>query len=174
MALQTKTINGSTSSSNWTYKIEVIENSIDDDNMTSNVTMNLYLGRAPGTATTYFAGTATNNYNCGGQTYSESLYHNEQNLQPGDYRLIGTHTFNVSNTGSPTTINISASMSTSNFTPNSASASGTMDLTEIIQGIFRLGVNGVWKQATPYLRVNGSWKKCKAYLRNSESWKKGV
>ena len=160
MALQTKTINGSTSSGNWTYKIEVTENSIDEDNMTSSVTMTLYLGRAPGTSTTYFGGTLTNNYNCGGQTYSESHYQYENNISAGQFRQIGTHTFTVSNTGSPTTISISASMSTGDFTPSSASASGSMDLTEIIQGIFRLGVNGSWKKATPYLRVNGSWKKC--------------
>ena len=174
MALQTKTIDGSTSSVNWRYKIEVIENSIDEDNMTSNITMRLYLGRAPGTSTTYFADDITNNYNCGGQTFTETYYHNEQNVVAGEYRLIGSHTFNVSNTGSPTTINISSSMSAPLMTPGSASASGTMTLTEIIQGIFRLRVSGAWKKATPYLRVNGAWKKCKAYLRDSGSWKKGV
>lgn len=174
MALQTKTIYGSTSSANWTYKIEVIENSIDEDNLTSNITMRLYLGRAPGTSTTFFGGDLTNSYNCGGETFSETSYHYESNIVAGEYRLIGSHTFNVSNTGSPTTINISASMSTSQFTPSSASASGTMTLTEIIQGIFRLRVSGAWKKATPYLRVNGAWKKCKAYLRDSGSWKKGV
>ncbi len=174
MALQTQTIYGSTSSSNWTYKIEVDENSIDEDNLTSNITMRLYLGRASGTSQTWFGGTLTSNYNCGGQTYSESGYHYEPSVVAGNYYLIGTHTFNVSNSGSPTTINISASMYTNEFTPSSASASGTMTLTEIIQGIFRLGKSSQWKNATAYLGVNGQWKKCKVYLGVNGTWKKGI
>lgn len=174
MSLQTKTINGVTSGANWSYKIEVIENSTDEDTMTSSVTMNLYLGRKVGTTTSYFGGDITNNYNCGGIVYSETSYHLEQNITAGEYRLIGSHTFTVSNTGTPTTINISSSMSTNDFTPNSASASGSMDLTEIIQGIFRLGNNSQWKKATAYLGVNGVWKKCKAYIGINGNWKKGV
>ena len=173
MALQTKTIYGSTSSSLWTYKIEIDENSIDEDNLTSSVTMRVYLGRSINASSTYFGGTLTNNFNCDGQTFSESHYQYE-NISPGEYKQIGSHTFTVSNTGSPTTINVSASMSTGDFSPSSASASGTMTLTEIIQGIFRLMINGVWKKATPYIRVNGVWKKAKAYLGVNGSWKKGV
>ena len=40
-----------------------------------------------------------------------------------------TFTFTVPNTGNPTTITISSSMSSNNFTPSSCSASGTMQLT---------------------------------------------
>ena len=170
MALQTKTIYGSTSSSNWTYKIELIENSIDENNLTSNITMKLYLGRASGASQTWFGGNLTSYYNCGGQTYSETGYHTEGTVLPGQYYLIGTHTFNVYNTGSPTTINVSASMSTSEFTPSSASASGTMTLTEIIQGIFRLGNSSQWKNAVAYLGVNNQWKKCKVYFGDNNSW----
>lgn len=56
----------------------------------------------------------------------------------------------------------------------SATASGSADLPVIETSTLRLGVNGVWKKATPYLGVNGVWKKCKAYLGVNNSWKKGV
>lgn len=174
MALQTKTIYGTTDNAGWTYKMEIDENSINEDNLTSNITMRLYIGRASGYSTSWFGDDITMNYNCGGNTYSTTLARYETNITPGSYRLIGSHTFNVSNEESPTTINVSSSISASTMSPHSASASGTMTLTEIIQGIFRLRVAGVWKKATPYLRVNGAWKKCKAYFRDSGSWKKGV
>ena len=174
MALQTKTIDGTTDNAGWNYKMEIEENSIDEDNLTSNITMRLYIGRAYGYKTSFFGDDITMNYNCGGNIFSITITRYESNIVAGEYRLIGSHTFNVSNTESPTTINISSSISAPEMVPHSASASGTMTLTEIIQGILRLRVNGVWKKATPYLRVNGAWGKCKAYLRDSGSWKKGV
>ena len=171
MALQTKTIYGTTDNAGWTFKMEIVENSINEDNLTSNVTMRLYIGRASGYSTSYFGDDITKNYSCGGLTYSETNSYYETNITPGSYRLIGSHTFNVSNTGSPTTINVSATATAPLMTPHSCSASGTMTLTEIIQGIFRIYKNSEWKKATPYLRVSGAWKK---YIRNNGSWKKGV
>ena len=53
-------------------------------------------------------------------------------------------------------------------------ASGSANLPVIETSTLRLGVNGSWKKATPYLAVNGQWVKCKAYTRVNNSWKKGV
>ena len=71
----------------------------------------------------------------------------------------------------------SCSMSASMNFPNwgwSNTATGSADLPVIETSTLRLGVNNVWKKATPYLGVNGVWKKCKAYLGVNNSWKKGV
>lgn len=173
MALQTKIFNGTTGSSYWTWKIEVIEQSIDEDNNTSLITIKSYLGRKSTAGSSYFAGTATFNYGAGGQTYSESKSFNTTNVGAGAFVLVGSHNFNVVHTTEPITITASGSMSNATFSPTTASASGSMTLTEIVQGIFRLG-DTTWKKATAYLGVNGVWKKCKAYLGVNGSWKKGV
>ena len=173
MALQTKTFIGTTSSPTlWTWKIEVIENSINEDNNTSSVTVNNYLGRVPSSGS-YFSGSATMSYSAGGQNFGENKSYGETTIGAGQYVLMGSHTFTIEHTSEPMNIGASGSMSNATFNPNTASADGTMTLTEIIQGILRLRVNGAWKKATAYLRVNGTWKKCKAYLRLGNAWKKG-
>lgn len=71
-------------------------------------------------------------------------------------------------------INTSAVFSSAGSWGWSGTASGSADLPIIETSTLRLGVNNVWKKATPYLGVNGVWKKCKAYLGVNNSWKKGV
>ena len=37
-----------------------------------------------------------------------------------------------------------------------------------------LRVNGVWKDAVPYVRINGAWKEAVPYIRINNTWKEGI
>ena len=171
MALQTKEFIGSTSSSLWTYKIVVTENSVDEDNETSSITVENFIGR--GSSSSYFMGTLYVTYSAGGQTYTEEKYISSGTIGAGSYFSLGSLTFSIPHTEDRTTISVSGSMSTSQFNPSSGSASGEITLTEIEKGRLRIGVNNEYKKAIPYLGVNGVWKKCKAYIGVNNTWKKG-
>lgn len=131
MAIQTKTIIGSTGNSNWTWKMEIIENSYSIENNTSSITVNSYLGRASSQG--YFGGTASLNITCNGVSRSTS--------KPFDYPtyingrawlLVQSETFTVAhNDDGSKTISVSSSLSTGDFSPYNASASGSMTLTTI-------------------------------------------
>lgn len=131
MALQTKTITGSTNNSNWTWKMEVIENSTNISSNTSSITINSYLGRA--SSSSYFGGTATVSINCNGDARSSSkIFPYPTNVSGGGWVLAQSETFTVQhNEDGSKTINVSSSMSTSDFTPSSSSASGSITLTTI-------------------------------------------
>ena len=121
------TINGSTNNSGWTYKLEVTETSTSIANRTSTIQIKTYIGRA--NSQSYIGGSYTNTVSCAGQTQtrSDSLYYPE--VYAGEYKIIETFTFTVSNTGAPTTISISSTLTSGIFTPSYSSASGTMTLT---------------------------------------------
>ena len=131
MALQTKTITGSTSSSNWTWKMDVIENSTNTNNNTSSVTINTYLGRA--SSSSYFGGNANCKIVCNGETRSiNKNFSYPTNVSGGGWVLAQSETFTVGhNADGSKSIGVSSALSTSDFTPNSASASGEMSLTTI-------------------------------------------
>lgn len=38
----------------------------------------------------------------------------------------------------------------------------------------KVRVNGVWKDAIPYVRVNGTWKEAVPYIRVNGTWKEGI
>ena len=38
----------------------------------------------------------------------------------------------------------------------------------------KVRVNGVWKDAIPYIRVNGTWKEAVPYIRVNGTWKEGI
>lgn len=38
----------------------------------------------------------------------------------------------------------------------------------------RLGINGQWKEATPYIGVNGQWKEATPYIGVNGQWKEGI
>lgn len=40
-----------------------------------------------------------------------------------------------------------------------------------LAGLARIRVNGVWKNATPYVKVNGVWKIAQPYVKVSGAWK---
>jgi len=130
MAIQTRTFNGSTGNSNWSWKIIVTEEIGDIINKTSPVKVEAYLGR-PSSAS-YFRGSATITYRAGSQTYTQNFNASSQiNVPAGGWYKMGEHTFSVSNTGSssnPTSISVSTNMSGASFSPNTASASGSITL----------------------------------------------
>lgn len=49
--------------------------------------------------------------------------------------------------------------------------SSSLSITVNIKKPARIRVNGVWKEATPYVRVNGVWKEAVPYMRVNGAWK---
>lgn len=134
---QTKTITGTTDNSLWTWK-QIIYEYWDDDYVTTNksrVVVQSYIGRSSSsTSSQSFGGTATTNITCSGDSRSKSQTWIYQSfyISPGDWKLIQEETFYVEHSSDGTkSISVSSSLSTSAFTPNSASASGSVTLTTI-------------------------------------------
>lgn len=125
-----KTINGSTNSSQWTFKLEASEIAYNIPNKNSTVRVEVYIGRA--SSQSYLGGNYSLSVNCAGQVQSDNgVIPYPTYISGGSWYLLKTFTFTVSNTGNPTTISISSSMSSSDFTPSSASASGSLTLTKL-------------------------------------------
>ena len=124
------TINGSTNSSVWTFKLEATETAYSIPNKNSTVRVQVYLGRT--NSQSYLGGNYSLSVKCAGQTQNANgnipypTY-----INGGSWYLLKTFTFTVSNTGNPTTISISSTMSSGDFTPSSASASGSLTLTKL-------------------------------------------
>lgn len=135
MALQSKTITGKTSSSVWTWKIVVIEESADVITKKSQVTIENYLGRPSSAGGSYFQGSSKLKFEADDQEYSKNYSSGSVvNVGAGKWKKLGSYTFDVDNNGTvgkPTTIDVSGSMSGANFSPSSASANGTLDLTPL-------------------------------------------
>lgn len=49
----------------------------------------------------------------------------------------------------------------------------TDEFTTLTSTTLKIKVNGVWKDATPYVNVNGTWKKAEAYMNVNGIWKQG-
>lgn len=124
------TINGSTNNSQWTFKLETTETATSIINKTSTVRVRVYLGRA--SSQSYLGGNYSLSVKCAEQTQNATgnipypTY-----INGGSWYLLKTFTFTVSNTGNPTKINISSTMTSSDFSPSNASASGTFELTKL-------------------------------------------
>ena len=131
MALQSKTITGSTGNSNWSWKMDIIENSTNTSSNTSSVTVNSYLGR-PNSAS-YFGGNGTVSINCNGEVRSSAkTFSYPTNVSAGGWVLMQSESFTVThNADGSKTIDVSSSLSNANFSPTSASASGSITLTKI-------------------------------------------
>ena len=123
------TINGSTNNANWTYKLEVTETSTSVLDRTSTVQVKTYLGRA--SSTSYLGGNFSNTVSVTGaaaQTQSNNIPYPTY-ISGGDWYELGTFTFIVPNNNNPTTVTITSTFSSGDFTPSYASASGNMQLT---------------------------------------------
>ena len=124
------TINGSTNNSQWTFKLEATEIAYSIPNKNSTVRVQVYLGRA--SSQSYLGGNYSLSVKCAEQTQNATgnipypTY-----INGGSWYLLKTFTFTVSNTGNPTTISISSTMSSGDFTPSSASANGSLTLTKL-------------------------------------------
>lgn len=124
-------INGSTNNSQWTFKLEVTEGNYDITNNTSPVTVTMYLGRA--SSQSYVGGNWTGNI-----TIDVSSYNLSGNIpyptyiNGGEWYEVASYSKTVkhNNDGSKN-VSVSASMSSSYFTPSYSSASGTVSLATI-------------------------------------------
>lgn len=124
-----KTINGSTNNQYWTYKLVVTETATDSVNRTSTIKVEHFLGRKSGSGSSYFQGNLTFKTTIGGTTQTTNKYLNSGTIAAGGWKSLGSHTFTVPNTGTPTTISVSGTQTSSEFSPSKSTAEGTMDLT---------------------------------------------
>lgn len=131
---QTKTILGSTSSSFWTWK-QVITEIWEDNYITTNkstIKVQSYIGTANSAG--QFGGTASINITCNGdsRTTSKTWIYQSFTVPAKGWLLVQEETFEVEHEEDGTKeIDVSSSLSTTNFNPNSCSASGSMVLTTI-------------------------------------------
>lgn len=127
----TKTIQGSTNNSNWTFKTVVTELSSDSANMKWTVRVENFLGRS--SSSSYFAGNYDITYKAGGKEYTENLYKNSGTINAGSYVSLGYHDFEIDGNPNSSTISVEGIMSTTNFTPSYASANGSVTLSQLHQ-----------------------------------------
>ena len=160
MAIQTKTITGSTSSSLWTWKMEIMETSTDVETNVSKVTVRSYLGR--GSSGSYFGGSATCKIVCdGAERTSNKTFSYPTNVSANGWVLIQSEAFTIQHGSDGTKeISVTASMSNASFNPNSASASGKMELTTIPRASEVSGGSGNIGSPTRIIitRVSSSFK----------------
>lgn len=139
---QSKTIIGSTSSSSWTWK-QVINEYFEEDSSNSNyyitsnksiIVVQSYIGVANGKPSASFGGSAATNIKCesDNRSKSQSWIYQSFWINPGAWKLIQEEEFTVEhNSNGKKTISVSSGLSTTSFNPNSASASGSVELTII-------------------------------------------
>ena len=136
---QTKTKNGSTSSSVWKWKQVVTEYWETDPShaeyyLTTNksfVKVEGFLGR--GDSASYFGGSAKTTFVCGGKTKENTkTYTYPTNVAANGWYSMYSYTFEMQHDPDGTkTIDVSTKMTTTAFNPNSASAKDTITLTAI-------------------------------------------
>lgn len=126
-----KAINGSTNNNQWTYKLEVSETATNIQNNTSTVQVKAYIGRS--SSQSYLGGNYNVSVTCDGQSQSQSgnipwpTY-----VNGGAWLELKTFTFTVPHNSDGTkTASISSSLSSGDFTPSYASASGSITLTAL-------------------------------------------
>ena len=127
------TINGSTSTSYWTFKLEVTEGTPNIANNTSPVTVGVYIGRH--TVGSYMYGAYINcTVSCTGVSNQSFVFSNSSqiDIDAGEWYRIGTVTFPAvpHNADGSKTVTVGASF-TNNIYPSSGSASGSVTLTTI-------------------------------------------
>lgn len=128
------TINGSTASSNWTFKIVTTEGAVNVANNTSPLTVDVYIGRNASSGESYMWGASISCgievTGCAKQTLSYSNA-NKVNIAAGGWLHIGGKTFTVPHdSDGKKTVTVSASF-TNNVSPSSGSAKGSVTLTTI-------------------------------------------
>ena len=129
------TINGSTNTSLWSFKLEVVENSTSVANNGSKMTVNAYIGRPSSAGASYLYGASVSCpvsvTGCAAKTIT---YNNSGRVDvaAGGWVNIGSVVFdNVPHdTNGSKTVTVSATF-TSNISPTSGSASGSVKLTDI-------------------------------------------
>lgn len=129
------TINGSTNTSVWSFKLEVVENSTSVANNSSKVTVTAYIGRPSSAGASYLYGASiTCPVSITGASAKTITYNNsaQVNVAAGGWLSLGSVVFdNVPhNADGAKTVTVSATF-TSNISPASGNASGSVKLTDI-------------------------------------------
>lgn len=127
------TINGSTSSSNWDFKLEVTETATSVANNTSTVKVDVYIGRL-NSASYMWGAEIPVTVKCTGVANKTFTYKEPDrvNFSAGQWLKIGSVTFTgvPHNSDGSKTVTISASF-TNNIEPSKGSATGSFTLTTI-------------------------------------------
>ena len=129
------TINGSTNSSLWSFKLEVVENRTSVANNSSKITVTAYIGRPASAGASYLYGASIScPVSVTGVTAKTITYTNagQVNIAAGGWLSLGSVVFDSvpHNADGTKTVTVSASF-TSNISPASGSASGSVKLTDI-------------------------------------------
>ena len=128
------TINGSTNTSVWTFKLVTTEGTANVANNTSPLTVAVYLGRSSSGGGSYMWGASIScPIDVTGCTRQTLTYSNsgQVNVAAGAWLLLGSKTFTVPhNADGKKTVTVSASF-TSNVSPASGSAKGDVTLATI-------------------------------------------
>ena len=128
------TINGSTNSKLWTFKLVTTESNIKIENNQSDIKVDVYLGRSSSAGASYMYGASISCpidvTGCARQTltYSNS---NRVDIAEGAWLHLGSKTFTVTHdSDGRKTVTVSASF-TNNISPSSGDATGSVTLTTI-------------------------------------------
>ena len=168
------TINGSTSSSNWTFKLETVEGTPDIVNNNSPLTVKVFVGRS--SSESYMDGgkmsCVIDVTGCANKTISYDNTGKKIDVAAGGWWEMGSATFTVPHDANgKKTVTVSASF-TYSYSPNSASASGKVTLTDIVR-LIHIKLNGVWKDGIVWVKTGGVWKRGLAWIKKSGVWKRG-
>ena len=181
---QTVNSRGNYAANYYKYKFEVLLDSQDDDNNTSTITMNAYLGvnatnsNVRWSSSYYYMGftevlegvTTRLSWNRHAsftnqagerytyslvETYTKTYTHDEDGNLDLELHFIGQRT-----SGSSTYVPVNVDF-----------GSGALPVPEIAQARVRIKVNGSWQNAQVYIKVNGAWTKAKKVLiKDSGTW----
>ena len=129
------TINGSTNTSVWSFKLEVVENSTSIENNSSKLTVTAYIGRPASAGASYLYGASIScPVSVTGCTAKTIKYTNsgQVDVAAGGWLSIGSVVFDKvpHDANGSKTVTVSATF-TSNISPASGSASGSVKLTDI-------------------------------------------
>ena len=129
------TIIGSTNTSIWSFKLEVVENSASIDNNSSKVTVTAYIGRPSSAGASYLYGASiTCPVSITGASNKTITYNNANRVDvaAGGWLNIGSVVFDSvpHNADGTKTVTVSATF-TNNISPASGSASGAVKLSDI-------------------------------------------
>ncbi len=128
------TINGSTSSSVWTFKLEVTESATSAEDNTSSVKVDVYIGRSSNSGSYMYGAKIPCTVKCTGVSNKSFTYSNSNrvDIAAGAWLKIGSVTFTgvPHNADGAKTVTVSASF-TNNVSPSSGSASGSFTLTTL-------------------------------------------
>lgn len=172
---------------NYVIDTSFVENSIDESNNSSILTITASLGSNNSAFSVGGAGTLYLYWyddNLGQETLIDSLYitqcGNTDNYHYGTKTITKTYEAQHSNNGILSGYSKAKWVrgNGGNNYPNLVPVSGEIAtsltlLTEIEQGTLRIYKNNTFYKAKAYIWKNNTWKLCRAYVRKNGTWKNG-